>query len=76
LIPGCPFGSCRCFRDAVQVRVGEFVEQRGPLIDELVRLKPDVVGQPGAKGLSDAADREVRARLDAVVCLSRSFRST
>lgn len=68
LDPGCGCGSCRCFRKSVQAWVGEFVDQRGQLIDELVGLKSDVTGQPCADGLRDTAHREVRPRFDAVVC--------
>jgi len=50
------------------VRLGEFVEQRRQLIDELVWFEPYVAGKPGADGLPDAADHEVRRGLDAVVC--------
>jgi hypothetical protein len=44
------------------------VEQHGQLIDELIRLESEVTGQPGGDRLHDAAEREVCAGFDAVVC--------
>ena len=42
-------------------------EDRGELIDEFVRCQPDGTAEPGADGLTDATDDEVRERLDPVV---------
>jgi hypothetical protein len=52
----------------IQLWVREFVEQRGQLFDELIGFELEVAGQPGADGLPDAADHEVRRRFDAIVC--------
>ena len=52
---------------AVQARIGQLVEQRRELVDQLLGIEPNIAGQPRADRLPHPADDEVRRGLDPVV---------
>ena len=66
-VPAEKFDEYRQRLKAKGVRVGQLVEQRRELVDQLIGIEPHCTGQPRADGLRHPTDHEMRGGLDPVV---------